>query len=423
VAQSILSDELLRQLIAVGQVDVLVGVPTLNSAATVGTVVRAVHQSFATDFLRERTVLINSDGGSSDGTPDVVRGASLREGETLIVPGALRTMHRISAPYHGLPGKGNALRTLFAAAELLQAKAVAVFDADVTSIEPWWLARLVRPILEGKAEFVAPVFPRHPLDGLLVTQIVRPVMRAAYGRRIREPLASEFSCSGRLASYYLAKGRWDEPLLRDGIDLWLTATTLSGGFACGEAPLGPRVQAPNPARPGLPEVFGQVVGSLFACLELHEAFWFGQHRSELAPSFGPAVDPLPEPHGLDPAPFAEAFRTGVRDLAPVLEEIFLPGTLEAVRAAAHAEGPIRYPDELWIATVYEAAAAHRRARMHREHLTRALVPLYLGRAAAFVEEQGAREGPAVEQVLDELGAAYERALPRLVEMWPPQNGR
>jgi len=125
VAQSILSDELLRQLIAVGQVDVLVGVPTLNSAATVGTVVRAVHQSFATDFLRERTVLINSDGGSSDGTPDVVRGASLREGETLIVPGALRTMHRISAPYHGLPGKGNALRTLFAAAELTQARATA----------------------------------------------------------------------------------------------------------------------------------------------------------------------------------------------------------------------------------------------------------------------------------------------------------
>ena len=43
---STLPDALLRQLIAVGQVDVLVGLPTLNNAATITDVVRAVHVSF-----------------------------------------------------------------------------------------------------------------------------------------------------------------------------------------------------------------------------------------------------------------------------------------------------------------------------------------------------------------------------------------
>ena len=72
---STLPDVLLRQLIAVGQVDVLVGLPTLNNAATIMDVVRAVHVSFTRDFPRLRTVMINSDGGSTDGTPDLIRGA------------------------------------------------------------------------------------------------------------------------------------------------------------------------------------------------------------------------------------------------------------------------------------------------------------------------------------------------------------
>ena len=48
--ESSLSDVLLRQLIAVGQVDILVGLPTLNNAATIEDVVRAVHLAFTRDF-------------------------------------------------------------------------------------------------------------------------------------------------------------------------------------------------------------------------------------------------------------------------------------------------------------------------------------------------------------------------------------
>jgi len=39
--ETLLSDDLLRQLVAVGHVDVLVGIPTLNNATTVVDVVRA----------------------------------------------------------------------------------------------------------------------------------------------------------------------------------------------------------------------------------------------------------------------------------------------------------------------------------------------------------------------------------------------
>ena len=97
--ESTLSDALLRQLIAVGQVDILVGLPTLNNAATVVPVVRAVHECFTRDFPRLRTVLINSDGGSTDGTPDLIRDASFTETDMVQTSHSLRTLHRVVAPY------------------------------------------------------------------------------------------------------------------------------------------------------------------------------------------------------------------------------------------------------------------------------------------------------------------------------------
>ena len=129
---------------AVGQVDVLVGLPTLNHSDSVGPVVRAAHVAFNRELARERTALVNVDGGSTDGTPDIVRDASIVDRETLVASQSLRTRHRISAPYHGVPGKAAALRTIFAAADLLQARAVVVLDPEIASVTPESVAALAR---------------------------------------------------------------------------------------------------------------------------------------------------------------------------------------------------------------------------------------------------------------------------------------
>src|SRR4029453_16817499 len=150
---------------AVGHVDVLVGVPTLNNASTIRGVVKAVHRAFATYFPRDRTVLINSDGGSDDDTTSLVRNASVDDTDTVTVSHSLRTVHRISTPYHGVPGKGNALRQIMTAAELTQARAVAVLNADVTGVTPEGIAALIRPVRDQQFDYVAPVYQRHPLEG------------------------------------------------------------------------------------------------------------------------------------------------------------------------------------------------------------------------------------------------------------------
>lgn len=420
---SIIPDELLNQLMAVGHVDVLVGVPTLNNAATIRGVVKAVHRAFATYFPRDRTVLINSDGGSDDGTPALVRDSSVDEADTLTVSHTLRTVHKISTPYHGLPGKGNALRQILTAAELTQARAVAVLDPDVTSVTPEWIASLIRPVRSQQFDYVAPVYDRHPLDGPLITQLVRPLIRAAYAWQVREPLAPEFGCSGRFLSYCLEQDIWESDLARYGIDLWVTTSALSGGFTCCQTWLGPQVRPPGAHRPAFGDVFGQVVGSAFGCLERQADYWIQRGGSEPLPVLGSRQPPRIDPPAVEGARLTQTFCRDLRNLQSVLEFILSGRTLSALDTIAEDGERLRYPDELWATTVYEFLVAYHQGVMRRDHVVQALMPLYLGRVGSFLVQHASEEEAAVDTALEALCREFERSKPAMVERWTPTSPR
>jgi len=102
----------------IGETDVLVGIPSYNNVDTIGHVVRAVSAGLAKYFARSRVVLVNSDGGSSDGTPDAVARAVVDLG-TLLISEQQSPLHEIITPYHGIPRKGSAFRTIFEIARRL----------------------------------------------------------------------------------------------------------------------------------------------------------------------------------------------------------------------------------------------------------------------------------------------------------------
>src|SRR5207302_711690 len=82
----------------------------------------------------------------------------------------------------------------------------------------------------------------------------------------------------------------------------------------------------------------------------------------------------------------DVFRLGVRDLGGIWELILAPDTLGEVLVLETAPASaVRFPDDLWARIVYEFALGHHYAVVYREHLLRSLVPLYLGRTAAYVE--------------------------------------
>lgn len=415
---SFLSDEFLRQLTAVGEVDVLVGVPTLNNAQTVGHVARAVQLGFAKYFPRERAVLINPDGGSRDGTPEVLSSTSIEGSPGLLSSRPLRTVHRISTRYPGLPSRGSALRTILAAADLLRAKACAVVSPDLRSIAPEWIEHLLRPVHKEKFDYVAPVYHRHKFDGLLVSNLLYPMLRATYGHRLREPMSGEFACSGRLAAYLLEQDVWEGDPDRHGIDLWLTTTALGGGHRVCQSFLGPKIHASKEAGQDLVVTIQRVVGSLCRTLKAHESWWFSRAGSEPVPTFGFEYEVGREPIRINRKRMLQMFRSGVQDLAPVLESILTPETLGEVRAVAQlGDSAFRYPDELWVKTVYEFVSSYHRSVINRDHLLQALPPLYRGRINSFVLQNLDADEKEVERALEGLCLEYERLKPYLIERW------
>ena len=420
---SLLSDDLVRQLVAVGQVDILVGLPTFNHAATAAVVVRTLHVGLARHFPRERTVLINPDGGSDDGTVDLVRNAPMAD-EEMRGSSSLRTTHRVSATYPGLPGRAGGVRTVFAAADLLQARAVVLIDADVSSMTPDWVAELARPVWNDEAELVLPIHPRHRYDGPLLSQLVRPLLGTVYARPLQSSLAGGFGCSGRLAARMVSHPMWERELTGPELAVWLVTTALAEALRLIQVHLGPCMFGPRPARAGLREVFEQVVGTAFGCIERDAATWLGRTEFRDAPSIGAPREPAGAETPVDPAPMAERFRTGVRDLAPLLRDILRPATLARLHSAAAAGDAIpSIPDSLWVTTVYEFITSVRRGVMNREHLTQALVPLYLGRTASFFAEIASAEPSVHEQRLAALEGEYRNLRPYLIEQWNHEGGR
>ncbi len=67
------------QLEEIKEADILVGIPSYNNLRTIGHVVRAVMAGLAKYFPKARAVLINSDGGSTDGTQEEVRRVQIED--------------------------------------------------------------------------------------------------------------------------------------------------------------------------------------------------------------------------------------------------------------------------------------------------------------------------------------------------------
>ncbi len=416
--ESLFSDEFLRQLIAVGEVDLLVGIPSLNNANTIGHVVQAVHLGFAKYFPRDRTVLLNADGGSKDGTEEAVTSVSLGDPHRMLAPQLLRTMHRVTTRYRGAAGRGNALRTILAAAELLRAKACAIISPDLLSIRPEWIDNLLRPVYKEQYDLVTPLYRRQKFDGLLISNLVYPLMRAAYGLRVREPLAGDFAFSGKLASYLLERGISPEDASPYGVGIWVVTKAIRGGLRLGQSFLGPRIRASKDSTQDVVSMIRGVVGDLFRCLEAEESLWLDASGSQPVASFGFSYDVILEPVRVNRKRLIQMFRNGVTELQDILKTILGEETFGSVREMADpSRERLHFPDELWVKTVYDFASAFHRSVLNREHMMQALIPIFRGRVASFTLERHSADDNELEAAIEDLCLAYERLKPYWIERW------
>jgi hypothetical protein len=153
-------------------------------------------------------------------------------------------------------------------------------------------------------------------------------------------------------------------------------------------------------------------------MERLPALWFDVHGSAAVPAVGERAGFLDDGPLVDVERLVQAFRRGVRDLVPIWEAVLTPDTLGDVLSLEPADAErFRFPDDVWARVVYDAAVGHHYSVIHRDHLLRALVPLYLGRTAAFILATRGRETSGDGTLLERVAMAFESQKAYLRDRW------
>jgi glucosylglycerate synthase len=330
---------------------------------------------------------------------------------------ALRTLHCISTVYGEEPATEVALHTILAAAELLRAKACAIVSPESTNVTPEWIERLLRPVYRDDFDLVTPLYRRHKFDGLLLRNLVYPMTRALYARRVREPYAVEFAFSGRLGSHLLEQQVWDHGGGGVGTEMRVTLAAMAGEFRLGQTFLGMKQHLDRGAADLVPAM-RQTVGTLFWSLEPNFQLWSTNRVTESVPTFGAEHDLTVEPIRVNRKRLHQLFTSGVAELEPVLESILSAQTLAEVQAIAKlTEDDFRFPHELWVKTAYEFASSYHKSVISRDHIIQALAPLYRGKVYTFLLENRDASGDEVEAHVEALCQTFERLKPYLLDLW------
>ena len=410
--------EVHEQLEHIGQADIIVGIPSFNNARTIGHVVRAVQGGLAKYFPECKSVIVNSDGGSSDGTTDVVHNSSIDDFSAILLHHRVSPISKIAFPYSGIPGKGSAFRTIFEIAEVLGAKACAVVDSDLRSITPEWVELLVTPVLKGGYDYVSPLYHRHKFDGTITNSIVYPLTRALYGKSVRQPIGGDFGFSGSLAQFYLTKDVWQTDVARFGIDIWMTTTAIANGFKVTQSFLGAKIHDAKDPGADLSSMLYQVVSTTFELMETYAEVWMPIQGTEPVPAFGFEYTVGLEPVNVNTGRMLNIFREGLRNLGEIWLDILGAGDFgEVEKLGALPDSEFHFPIGLWAQVIYDYALAFHKRKLPAEHLIKSMTPLYIGKTASFIMEAREMGQQEADAEIEKLCLEFEKRKDYLVTNW------
>jgi hypothetical protein len=314
------------------------------------------------------------------------------------------------------PGQ-SALEATLRAVESFDAAAGALVAPEAEDASGPTAGQMLGHVLVEGVDLACPYYTTHPFDGVVSTGIVYPVLRALFGKRLRQPIAREMAISRRLAAQLLGEA-WVADPTRAGDRLWLVGAVLAQDVPLCQVYRGappPRVAEANS---DLAASLAHVVGTLFHEMRVHAPAWQRVKGSRPVKTVGEPVPPAGDGRQPQIAPMVSAFQLGFKELDRLWGAVLPPQTLLALkRLAAMPEEAFGMDDVLWARIVYDFAVGYHLATMDRALLLRSITPLYLGWAASFVREVRDLDWVAAEARIERLCRAFEAAKPHLISRW------
>jgi glucosylglycerate synthase len=305
-------------------------------------------------------------------------------------------------------------RLLFAAGLKAQASAALLLGSPACDITPEIVERLIRPVVEAHVDVVTPLYRRHTFDGLLNGGVVYPLTRALYGKRVEGQIGLDYAFSARVAARWTRDA--DAPP-KPGQASWILPQALCDGWPVSQASLPTRL-APMSESADLSSVIAQILGPLFLDMERHAPVWQRVQQSQPVPVAGSRSETNAIDESEDVRPMIESFHLAYRSLYEVWAFLLPPGTIvELKRLTGEPADAFRLPDTLWARVLFDFALGHRLRTISRDHLLRALTPLYLAWVASFALEMRGQTRAAADGRLERLCLAFEAEKPYLVRRW------
>ncbi|OAA30618.1 glycosyltransferase [Kosmotoga arenicorallina S304] len=351
---------------------VVVGIPSYNNAETIGHVAKVAAKGIE-EFFGGKGLIINSDGGSSDKTME-----AFMETDTGSIP-------KIAFQYIGIPGKGSAMRSVMEISAALRAPVTIFLDSDLRSVQPWWLERLGKPIIQGKTSYITPYYVRHKYDGTITNNICYPLTSALYGIEIRQPIGGDFGVGLEMVDIYMSKPKevWESDVAKFGIDIWMTTTAINESqHKPMQAALGAKIHDVKDPGKHLGPMFSQVVGTLFSLVEEYSESWMKTTTIEKTDIYGDIPEVMPEPLEVDLKNLVAKTKSGIEDNLDLAKEI-LPDDVYNIYERIKDNGKLN--EENWVTLIYKLAGLFRKREL-RESIISILIPAYFGRVADFVEK-------------------------------------
>ena len=416
--------------------DILVGIPSYNNEDTIGHVIKAVRIGLTKYFPELKSVIINSDCGSSDNTRKVIRN-NVNDHDafkTILITHEMhpymRSLHvpvqEMLTTFRGAPGKGKAFRRIFEIAHELEVRAVVVVDSDLRSITPGWIQMLAGPIISKNFDYVTPLYSRHKYDGTITNSLIYPITRALYGKKIRQPIGGEFGFSRKVLTHYMQKDIWDTDVAYYGIDIWMTTVALVNGFDVCQSFLGAKIHNPKNVSTLAP-MFKQVMGTIFSLIEENHASWKKITGSFIPPTFGFQAKVIPEDVFQEfDEPF-QNFHTGYKKLSPIWEEILKKENHRDLEKIAQMEKKnFHFPYPVWARIIYDYILYSHRSKnilmkTGLQLVLESMIPLYFGFVASFVKKTEKQDNQEAENEIEHICLAFEKFKPYLVENWDRRN--
>jgi hypothetical protein len=93
----VLGEDVQATIASLKEVDILIGIPSYNNSRTIVHVVKAVEAGLSKYFSNFKSLLVNSDGGSTDGTSDIVKATHV-DLDSILIDQKAGGFHKLVTP-------------------------------------------------------------------------------------------------------------------------------------------------------------------------------------------------------------------------------------------------------------------------------------------------------------------------------------